>query len=73
MDWLSRLTPSDLDRPLQPRSLPDITISVAQASIQVALHSQGHRSQCAARLRALDGTPIPLDFVLWIRDQAIPR
>jgi hypothetical protein len=36
--------------------------------IQVALHSQGHRSQCASRVRALGGIPAPMDFVLWVRD-----
>ena len=68
--WLSSIKQSDLDRPLQPRALPDITISVAQAATQVALHSQGHRSQCASMLRALGGVPAPMDFVLWVRDQA---
>jgi uncharacterized damage-inducible protein DinB len=68
MNWLSKLTPADLDRPLQPRALPAISVSVAQAAIQVALHSQGHRSQCATRLRAIGGTPAPMDFVLWVRN-----
>ena len=71
MEWLSKLAPADLDRPLQPRALPDITLSVAQAATQVALHSQGHRSQCATRLRALGDSPAPMDFVLWIRDHRI--
>ena len=70
MEWLGNLTPTDLDLPLQPRARPDITVSVAQAAVQVALHSQGHRSQCATRLRALGGTPAPMDFVLWVRDQS---
>ena len=69
LDWLSQATPADLDRPLQPRALPGITVSVAQAATQVALHSQGHRSQCATRLRALGGTPAPMDFVLWVRER----
>ena len=69
LDWLSRATPSELDRPLQPRALPETTVTVAQAMIQASLHSHGHRSQCATRLRALGGTPAPMDFVLWVRDQ----
>ena len=68
LDWLSRTSESDLDRPLQPRALPGTTVSTAQAIIQVSLHSQGHRSQCASRLRALGGIPSPMDFVLWVRD-----
>jgi uncharacterized damage-inducible protein DinB len=69
--WLSSVSPSDLERPLQPRALPDITVTVAQAMLQISLHSHGHRSQCASRLRALGGTPLPMDFVLWVRDQAV--
>ena len=68
-DWLTRATQSELDRQIQPRALPNTTVSVAEAMTQVALHSQGHRSQCATRLRALGGTPAPMDFVLWVRDQ----
>ena len=69
LDWLTRATQSELDRQIQPRALPNTTVSVAEAMTQVALHSQGHRSQCATRLRALGGTPAPMDFVLWVRDQ----
>jgi len=69
LDWLSRATSSELDRQIQPRALPGTTVSVTEAMTQVALHSHGHRSQCATRLRALGGTPAPMDFVLWIRDQ----
>ena len=69
LDWLSRATSSELERQLQPRALPGITISVVQAMTQTVLHSQGHRSQCATRLRVLGGTPAPMDFVLWVRDE----
>lgn len=69
MNWLSSVNPADLDRRLQPRALPEITLTVAQAMLQASLHSQGHRSQCATRLRALGGTPPPTDYVLWIRDR----
>jgi uncharacterized damage-inducible protein DinB len=69
LDWLSRATSFELDRQIQPRALPGTTVSVAEAMTQVALHSHGHRSQCATRLRALGGTPAPMDLVLWIRDQ----
>jgi uncharacterized damage-inducible protein DinB len=68
LDWLPRATSSELDRQIQPRALPGTTVSVAEAMTQVALHSHGHRSQCATRLRALGGTPAPMDFVLWVRD-----
>ena len=69
LDWLSSATAPEFDRQIQPRALPDMTVSVSEAMTQVALHSHGHRSQCATRLRALGGTPAPMDFVLWVRDQ----
>lgn len=68
MGWLGSVQKPDLERPLQPRALRDVTVTVGEAMLQVGLHSQGHRSQCAARLRALGGTPIPMDFVLWVRE-----
>ena len=73
LEWLYRATAEELDRQIQPRALPGTTISVVDAMIQVALHSQDHRSQCATRLRALGGTPEPMDFVLWARDKNAPR
>jgi uncharacterized damage-inducible protein DinB len=35
--------------------------------MQICLHSQGHRAQCASKLRALGGVPPVLDYVLWIK------
>lgn len=69
LDWLSHASSEELERQVQPRALPGITISVAEAMTQTALHSHGHRSQCATRLRALGGTPAPIDFVLWVREE----
>lgn len=71
LGWLSTVAPSDLERPIQPRAIPETTVTVGQAMLQVSLHSHGHRSQCASRLRALGGTPLPMDFVLWVRDDKV--
>jgi len=49
--------------------LPGSHFSVAQALTQVCLHSQGHRAQCATRLRLLGGTPPATDFILWVKDR----
>ena len=67
--WLARLVESDLARTLESPYLPGRRVSVGEALMQVCLHSQGHRSQCATRLRLLGGTPPPLDFVLWLKDR----
>ncbi len=73
-DWLSNASEPDLERTLETRSSRlGIDVSVKQAILQICMHTQGHRSQCATRLRAVGGTPPGMDFVLWIKDQSIPR
>ncbi|HMG86370.1 MAG TPA: DinB family protein [Terracidiphilus sp.] len=71
-EWLSHANESDLERTLETRtSQLGINVSVRQAILQICLHTQGHRSQCATRLRALGGTPPGMDYVLWIREQTM--
>jgi uncharacterized damage-inducible protein DinB len=45
---------------------PSFVVTVAQALVQVPMHSQHHRGQNATRLRELGGNPPTTDFVLWI-------
>ena len=45
---------------------PTFIVTVTQAVVQVAMHSQYHRGQNATKLREAGGTPPALDFVLWI-------
>jgi uncharacterized damage-inducible protein DinB len=68
-DWLTRLEESDLARTLESTYLPGRRVAVSEALLQVCLHSQGHRSQCATRLRALGGEPPAMDFILWLKDR----
>ena len=44
---------------------PPIIITVTQALAQVAMHSQYHRGQNAARLREIGGQPPLTDLVAW--------
>lgn len=46
--------------------------SVEQALMQVVMHSQSHRGQCAAALRALGGEPPMTDFIIWLKDRPLP-
>jgi len=69
LKWISQIPESELDRILETPRLPGWKVSVAQAWMQVCMHSQGHRSQCASKLRALGGTPPATDFVLWVKDR----
>jgi uncharacterized damage-inducible protein DinB len=44
---------------------PPISITVAQAMTQAAMHSQYHRGQNANRLRELGGSPPLTDLIVW--------
>ena len=69
LEWMSRINDSEFERTLVTPFFPDRTFSLAEAVMQVCLHSHGHRAQCATRLRALGGEPPPLDFILWLKDR----
>ena len=56
----------DSARVLENALIPGGSCSVAQAFVQVCLHSHGHRSQCAKLLRRHGGVPPPSDFIVWL-------
>ena len=64
--WLETATEADLARILEGALIPNGKCSVAQALMQVCLHSHGHRAQCAKLLRAHGGVPPPTDFIAWL-------
>jgi uncharacterized damage-inducible protein DinB len=64
--WLAAATDGDLARMLVDEQIPSGTCSIAQAVLQVCLHSHGHRSQCAKLLRRHGGVPPPSDFIAWL-------
>jgi len=70
--WISQVQESELARTLETPFIPGLGCSVAQALMQVCLHSQGHRAQCATRLRSLGGTPPSMDFILWMKERPAP-
>ena len=72
VDWLSSIGESELERTLGGPLIPGGRSSVLDALIQVSLHSQGHRSQCASMLRQLGGTPPTTDFILWVQKRQPP-
>jgi len=64
--WLEAATESDLSRILEDPLIPNGRCSVAQALMQVCLHSHGHGAQCAKLLRRHGGVPPSTDFILWL-------
>ena len=64
--WLATATDADLGRVRQSALIPGGQCSVAQAMVQVCLHSHGHRAQCAKLLRGHGGVPPMTDFIAWL-------
>jgi uncharacterized damage-inducible protein DinB len=73
LHWISAITEADLGRKLESPLIPNFSCSVEQALMQICMHSQGHRVQCAARLRQLGGMPPQTDFIHWVRVQPTSR
>jgi uncharacterized damage-inducible protein DinB len=69
LDWIAQAQPADLDRMVESPYHPGAHFSTAQVLMQVCMHSHGHRAQCATMLRALGGTPPPLDFIVWLKER----
>lgn len=64
--WLAAATETDVTRMLEDTHIPGGRCSVAQALVQVCLHSHGHRAQAAKVLRRHGGEPPATDFILWV-------
>jgi hypothetical protein len=64
--WLETATENDLARIVKDARIPNGQCSVAQALVQVCMHSHGHRAQCAKLLRQHSGIPPTTDFILWL-------
>jgi uncharacterized damage-inducible protein DinB len=71
--WLAGAAAADLARVLESPLIPGARCSVAQAWLQVCLHSHGHRAQCATLLRRHGGIPPPTDFILWLPGRPAPH
>ncbi|MGQ0635734.1 MAG: DinB family protein [Planctomycetaceae bacterium] len=48
---------------------PPCVITVAQALVQIAMHSQHHRGQCMTRLKDFGGEPKNVDWIIWLWKQ----
>jgi uncharacterized damage-inducible protein DinB len=67
--WLDAATTGDLERTLKDPLIPNGECSVAQALMQVCMHSHGHRAQGAKLLRGHGGTPPVTDFIVWVTNR----
>lgn len=72
MAFVDRLSPDALRSVAEIPQLPGVHPRVADLMMQVVLHSQHHRGQCATRLRVLGVTPPTVDYILWLKDRPRP-
>ena len=45
---------------------PPCEITIAEALVQVAMHSQHHRGQLMTRLKDFGGEPRNVDWIIWL-------
>jgi len=48
---------------------PPCEVTIAEAIVQVAMHSQHHRGQCMTRLKDFGGEPKNVDWIIWLWQQ----
>jgi len=48
---------------------PPCVITLSQALVQVAMHSQHHRGQCMTRLKDFGGEAKNVDWIIWLWQQ----
>ena len=67
--FVSKLADGDLSRVIDMPWIPGCRPSLAEALMQVVMHSQNHRGQCLTRLRAMGANAPTLDFIMWVKDR----
>ena len=48
---------------------PPCVVTVGEALVQVAMHTQHHRGQCMTRLKDFGGEPKNVDWIIWLWKQ----
>lgn len=70
-DFAATLRPEDLVQTVRVPWFPDppCIVTIAEALVQVALHTQHHRGQCMTRLKDFGGEPKNVDWIIWLWKQ----
>ena len=71
MAFLDHLQEADLSQPFDMPYLPGAKLTNGEAHMQVVMHSQHHRGQCATRLRSLGGEPPTVDYIVWLKNRSV--
>jgi uncharacterized damage-inducible protein DinB len=67
-DFVAQLDAPGMSRIVQIPWFPDppCVITVGQALVQAAMHTQHHRGQCMTRLKDFGGEPKNVDWIIWL-------
>jgi uncharacterized damage-inducible protein DinB len=70
-DFAAALEPAGLARTVRIPWFPEppCVITLAEALVQVAMHTQHHRGQCLTRLKDFGGEPKNVDWIIWLWKQ----
>jgi uncharacterized damage-inducible protein DinB len=70
-EYMTALLPETLSQTVRVPWFPDppCVITVAEALVQVAMHTQHHRGQCMTRLKDFGGEPKNVDWIIWLWKQ----
>jgi uncharacterized damage-inducible protein DinB len=70
-EHVAALQPDGLSRTVRVPWFPDppCVITVAEALVQAAMHTQHHRGQCMTRLKDYGGEPKNVDWIIWLWKQ----
>jgi uncharacterized damage-inducible protein DinB len=71
LDFVANLQAESLSTTVRIPWFPDppCVVTVAEALVQVAMHTQHHRGQCMTRLKDLGGEPKNVDWIIWLWKQ----
>ena len=76
LDFAAGLDDQSLSRRVRIPWFPDppCEITIAEALVQAAMHTQHHRGQCMTRLKDFGGEPKNVDWIIWLwRQKPQPR
>jgi uncharacterized damage-inducible protein DinB len=70
-DFAAPLKEEELSRTVRIVWFPDppCIVTVAEALVQVGMHTQHHRGQCMTRLKDFGGEPKNVDWIIWLWKQ----
>jgi len=70
-EFAASLRPESLSQKVRIPWFPDppCVITIAEALVQAAMHTQHHRGQCMTRLKDFGGEPKNVDWIIWLWKQ----